>query len=205
MEVNNFKQISSFIKYMRLSEGEFYFVQILIRGKDGHTEKGINGDNKNRLIKLYTIRSAEELLEKENEIISICKAVNARAYIHLTKRNFKQVADKVLELLPTVYLSNPMGLRNIYSSACGKSFVKNKFYLIDLDDDDVNKVDEIENFLSTCEPIDIENPKVITAIPTVHGKHLITYPFNVNKFKNRYPTINVHKNNPTLLYYFKSE
>ena len=34
-----------------LNEDEFYFIQILIRGNDGHTESGVNGNNKNRLIK----------------------------------------------------------------------------------------------------------------------------------------------------------
>ena len=46
MIVDNFNIFKKIINL--LNEDEFYFIQILIRGKDGHTESGIN---KNRLIK----------------------------------------------------------------------------------------------------------------------------------------------------------
>ncbi|WP_265091158.1 hypothetical protein, partial [Acinetobacter baumannii] len=37
-------------------------------------------------------------------------------------------------------------------------------------------------------------------IPTMNGCHLITKPFNLQKFKEKFPEIDVHKNNPTILY-----
>lgn len=49
MIVNNFNIFKKIIN--PLNEDGFYFIQILIRGKDGHTESSINGSNKNRLIK----------------------------------------------------------------------------------------------------------------------------------------------------------
>ena len=49
MIVNNFNIFKKIIN--PLNEDEFYFIQILIRGKDGHTESSINGSNKNHLIK----------------------------------------------------------------------------------------------------------------------------------------------------------
>ena len=58
------------------SPDEFYFVQILIRGKDGHNEPGVNGNNKNRIIKMYTIKSLDDLNKYELEIKAICHAVN---------------------------------------------------------------------------------------------------------------------------------
>ena len=42
--------------------------------------------------------------------------------------------------------------------------------------------------------------KFIAEIPTKSGCHLITTPFNLQQFKEKYPDIDVHKNNPTLLY-----
>ena len=50
MIVDNFNLFKKIIN--PYNDDEFYFVQILIRGKDGHTEYGINGSNKNRLIKI---------------------------------------------------------------------------------------------------------------------------------------------------------
>ena len=37
-------------------------------------------------------------------------------------------------------------------------------------------------------------------IPTKVGFHIIASPFNLQKFKERYPEVDVHKKNPTLLY-----
>jgi hypothetical protein len=44
-------------------------------------------------------------------------------------------------------------------------------------------------------------PKIESIIPTKNGHHLITKRFDVNKFKEKYPEIDVVKKNPTLLYY----
>ena len=103
MIVDNFNLFKKIIN--PYNDDEFYFIQILIRGKDGHTEQGANGSNKNRLIKFYTIKSAEHLEKVENEIKSICNAVNARAYIHPTKRNFKAVSKECLIITIEWYIS----------------------------------------------------------------------------------------------------
>ena len=41
----------------------------------------------------------------------------------------------------------------------------------------------------------------MTFIKTRSGFHIITQPFNVMKFKERYPEVDIQKKNPTLLYY----
>lgn len=198
---DNFELFKSVMKFD--TEDDFYFVQILVRGKDGHTEQGINGNNKNRLIKFYTVKSIEHLEKLKPEIISICDAINGRAYIHPTKRSFNSVADKCLRITIDVYLSktNNIGLKAAYSTACEKSYnSKDKKFVIDLDDDAVNKASEIIEYLEYhCEPFDCI--KFQYSVPTVHGFHLITSPFNTTKFGLKYPEIDVHKNNPTLLYY----
>lgn len=198
--VNNFNLFKEIMEFN--NEDEFYFVQILIRGKDGHTEQGVNGNNKNRLIKYYTIRSVDELSKKEEEIKSICHALNARAYIHPTKRSFSEVADATLRVTTDMYLSgkNVVGLKGAYSTACGKSFISNdKKFVVDIDKEDENLVD-IVNFIEIwCDPK--PEAKFLYKVPTAHGVHIITKPFNTKLFSERYPDIDVHKNNPTLLYF----
>ena len=57
-EVDNFNLIADrFFNESNgvLDEDTFFFVQILVRGKDGHH---VSGNNKNRLVKYYTITSA---------------------------------------------------------------------------------------------------------------------------------------------------
>ena len=202
MIVDNFNVFKKIIN--TLNDDEFYFVQILIRGKDGHTELGINGNNKNRLIKFYTIKSAEHLEKVENEIKSICNAVNARAYIHPTKRSFKAVSKECLKATVEMFLSeNNMGLKGAYSTACGKSYItSDKKFVIDLDDENASqeKIKEIVDYITNeCEPL--SHNKLCYRVDTVHGMHLITTPFNTAKFYQKFPDIDVHKNNPTLLYF----
>ena len=200
--VDNFELFKSVMKFD--SEDDFYFVQILIRGKDGHTEQGVNGNNKNRLIKIYTIKSAEHLSRVEDEIKAICHAVNARAYIHPSRRSFREVANEMFRNFTQTFLShNDIGLKGCYSTACGKSFVtKHKLYVIDLDGEfaEPNKLNEIAQFIEEeCEPFDTLKLQYI--VPTAHGEHLICKPFNTAKFGQKYPEVDVHKNNPTLLYF----
>lgn len=185
------------------NEDEFYFVQILIRGKDGHTEPGVNGNNKNRLIKIYTVRSLEDLNKFEPEIKAICHAINGRAYIHPTKRSFNEVADECLRITTDVYLSktNNVGLKAAYSTACGKSYLKSdKKFIIDLDGDAVNERRKIINYINDfCEPYGCIKYEYL--VPTAHGVHLIMKPFNKQRFCEEFPGIDVHTNNPTLLYF----
>lgn len=202
MIVDNFNVFKKIIN--TLNKDEFYFVQILIRGKDGHTEPGINGNNKNRLIKFYTIKSAEHLEKVENEIKSICNAVNARAYIHPTKRSFKAVSKECLKATVEMFLSeNNIGLKGAYSTACGKSYItSDKKFVIDLDDENASqeKIKEIVDYITNeCEPL--SHNKLCYRVDTAHGMHLITTPFNTARFYQKFPDIDVHKNNPTLLYF----
>jgi len=72
---------------------------------------------------------------------------------------------------------------------------------------------DIENYIEhECEPFNVShkgsiaiyNSKIYTQIPTKNGYHIITKPFNLKQFKDKYPDIDVHKNNPTILYIPKS-
>lgn len=186
------------------NDDEFYFVQILIRGKDGHTEQGVNGSNKNRLIKFYTIKSVEHLTKVEAEIKAICNAVNGRAYIHPTKRSFNAVGKECLRITTEMFLSeNVIGLKGAYSTVCGKFYItSDKKFIIDLDGENASqeKIKEVIDYITyNCEPLN--QNKFCYCVPTAHGIHLITTPFNTAKFSQYFSSIDVHKNNPTLLYF----
>ena len=180
------------------------FTDVSIRTMIGQLPKIINGNNKNRLIKFYTIKSAEHLAKVEDEIKAICNAINGRAYIHPTKRSFKVVGKECLRVTTEMFLSeNVIGLKGAYSTACGKSYItKDKKFVIDLDDENASqeKIKEVINYITyECEPLN--QNKFCYSVHTAHGIHLITTPFNVAKFSQHFPDISVHKNNPTLLYF----
>ena len=201
--VDNFDLFAEKLFQTPLKEDEFYFLQILVRGKDGHKT---GGNNKNRLVKYYTIYSPEQLLRYKDEIVAICRVDNARAYVHPTKRNAKEVANVAVELAVHTFVSqNWIGFKSMYSTACGKSFVtSDKKFIIDIDDigPDDEKFKHIEKLIFEARGHGGENTdKVFMKVPTKSGWHLITYPFDVGHLAKHYPEIDVHKNNPTLLYY----
>lgn len=201
--VDNFELLANYLFTWRrdLSEDEFYFLQILVRGKDGNH---VSGNNKNRLVKYYVIRSKEQLLDLKEEIIGICGVVNGRAYIHPTRRSLKEVANLALENTAHTFVSqNWIGLRGVYSTAAGQSFVSgDKQFIVDLDEFTYDQAKEVFDFINTLRGR-ADNTGNISQIiiPTVHGYHLITNAFDVGEFTKKYPGIDIHKNNPTLLYY----
>lgn len=79
-----------------------------------------------------------------------------------------------------------------------------KSWIVDLDRDADGKLKhniyDVISLINTIKPFDDGEGKYICEIPTKNGCHLITRPFQLNKFKEKYPDIDVHKNNPTLLY-----
>lgn len=206
-EVDNFEEIGNLLfgnESSPLKEGEFYFLQILVRGKDGNK---VSGNNKNRLVKYYRIHSLNQLFDLKNEIIGICKAVNGRAYVHPTRRDSKEVAKLVLDLTARTYVcENWIGLQSAYSTACGKSYVKgDKKFIVDLDHIEKGS-EEYEKIKLKIESVrGSEGKRIAGEMQTIGGWHLITKPFDVGKFSNEYPKIDVHKNNPTLLYFYRKE
>ncbi len=177
------------------SEDDFYYLQILQRKKE-NPEIGSNS----RVIKNYYITSQEHLLERYEEIKKLCEVFNARASIRLNKRSFEKVGFKAM-----VNIANTMSnkeykfLKASYDRACGLGHNdNNKTWIVDIDwlpplQDSTN----IINFINNIEP---KEDRLIEIIPSKSGIHLITKPFNTKIFKDRYTSIELHKDNPTNLY-----
>jgi uncharacterized protein (DUF608 family) len=93
--------------------------------------------------------------------------------------------------------------KKTYNSSCGELMGNPKRWVVDIDDKDKLNVSEVENYINLIElnNRDSNFPVVICKIPTPFGVHLITHPFNLQKFKEKYSMVDVHKNNPTILYY----
>jgi len=176
---------------------QFYFVQILLRKKEAECT---GSNNKHRCLKSYYVSNMDYLDKKEQEIKDLCLLFNARAYIHLTRRSFRDVAMECFENICKRIRYNQFEYVNReYNSACGKCEGKDKTFLVDIDVKDMNLVNEVLNFIENeCRP-DISGKHILT-VPTKHGYHLITKPFDKRTFASMYPDIMVQTNNPTLLY-----
>lgn len=201
--VDNFDIARQWMKFD--SDDEFFFIQVLIRGKDGHSA---NGNNANRTIKYYTVRSLDEFNKIEPEIKILCKEFGARAYIHYSKRSFKQVGREMLRDITDKLLSeNWQGMKSSFQHCCGKCVPKkHKTYLVDIDYDSDEYRTHGNDLIELCKNyinVECENcsdmDKIITTVPTNNGIHLICKPFSINRFCNEF-CVDVKQNAPTLLY-----
>lgn len=195
--VDNFELLGDllFDGPMSLDDDEFYFLQVLVRGKDGNK---VSGNNKNRLVKFYRITSKEQLFDLKDEICLLCRVTNGRAYINPTPRNYKNVANLVVEDTVRTYVSqNYAGVISMYPTACGKSFVREKRrYIVDIDDvDDISDIAKYTQMIYDC------GGDIKATVPTRSGYHLVCSKFNTKRFSEKFPDVVVQKNNPTLLYF----
>lgn len=191
--IDNFEQIKSYLDFE--SSDIFYYVQIIKRRKENPDLK-VN----NYMIKSYTIKSIDYLDLKKEEIITLCKLHNARAYINLNKRSFERCAYHSMKKLTDVILAKSfVSAKKVFDSvASSHSSDKEKKWLIDVDDMEFPSPLMMAHIEHKCKPY---GDKIVGVIRTVNGCHLITKPFNIVQFREKYPDVEVKKNSPTLLFY----
>lgn len=196
MKVDNFDLIK---KHIHSSDSnEFYMLQIMRRTKD---QKGYDGKHKQSIIKTYFISSVEYLDSKRDEIVGLCEMFNARAYINLNKKSYKQVSLKALEILAGKIAHEEYDIRSLFESACGQTGACDgqKTWIVDFDSKDLDELGRIKNIIDSIDPKGVS--KIVETVPTRHGYHLITRPFNKKAFYEMYnENIDIHTDNPTLIY-----
>ena len=197
MKIDNFDLIK---KHIHTSDdrGEFYMLQIMRRTKD---QKGYDGKHKQSIIKTYFVSSPEYLDEKRDEIIGLCEMFNARAYINLNKKSYKQVSLKALEILAGKIAHEDYNIRSLFDSAAGQTGACDgqKTWIVDYDSKDIEELERVKMIINSVEPLNVN--KIVETVPTRHGYHLITRPFNKKAFYEMYnESISIHDNNPTILY-----
>ena len=197
--IDNFKLIKPLLTFP--NDDIYYHLQILRRGKD-HPELPAT----NRMIKAYFICSLESLDYIKQEIKDLCEFFGARAYINLAPKSIKKTAMlQIKYLAQRVYEGDFKKIWKSWNTCAGEIKGEKPRWIIDIDDN--TSSGDIRFFINNkCEPLNLSlgdgcfEDKVVTQIPTKSGYHLITTPFNLQQFKEKYPDIDVHKNNPTLLY-----
>lgn len=202
LKMNNFQEIKKYLIFK--STDDFYTLFIKKRRKDNpglvHGEVEIGA---------FYITSIKDLEELKPEIIAICDATNSRAYINLNSRSFKSVALHTNKKLGEILVTGDYKYaRKIYQSESNShSNSEDKKWIVDFDyedgygctKNDINTFNEMTAFLES-EQKRCGNEPLNDIIKTKHGVHVITRPFRLNKFKEKYPNIDVHKEPVTLLY-----
>ena len=173
---------------------DFYFAQIIQRKKE-HPELGSNS----HVVKTYFIKSQSHIDFYKPEMITLANFHNARVGINLNKRSFEKLAFHTLKKVADQILNKDYpSIRKAYNSVCGQfSSDQNKKWIVDIDHKNKRDINSTLRFIESLQPA---GQKFIALIETKNGFHLITTPFNVQEFKTEYPDIEVHKDNPTILY-----
>lgn len=73
------------------TDDDVWFVQIIKRHKDNHDLYFAKGARE--YIAYYLVHNADELEQKRQEIIAVCRATNSRAYIQPNKRSMVSISD----------------------------------------------------------------------------------------------------------------
>ena len=201
MSVNNFDQIRSMLEFPEKTS--FYFLQVLKRRKEN---PDLGKDMKH--IADYYIYSLDQFDELKPRIIAQCDAENARAYFRINRRDAKKVAMQVLKITVDHIMSeNYRAVKNAFASCAGRFHSDpDKRWIVDIDNISIDSFNHSEEQHKMRELIldlqrETENEPMMKFISTKGGVHIITRPFNLNKFKSQYPEIDVHKDNPTCLYF----
>ena len=205
--IDNFEYLSKLLSFN--NSNEFYFLQIIQRKKDGNiTQVGNNGY---RTIKTYYIFSKEQLEHYKPKIIELCENNNARAYLNMNIRNAQEVAlSCISEYAKLVSENNAYQGYRVWDSCCGKT-KSSKYpalWVIDLDSKKADYIMKVLSIISSCRSSYNEEDRIVGIVPTLHGVHVLSHKFDIMQFQqllnmNNLDTVDIQKDNPTLLY-FKS-
>jgi hypothetical protein len=193
--IDNIKIVKDLLHFE--NECDFYMLYVFKRKKD-QPENEKDNHQSVRTIKTYCIESLERLDRRYEEIKDLCEMFKARAYIHVQKQNHKDVSlDMLVELAERIKNGNT-NQKGLFDSVVGKIKTLEKRWIVDIDNNDEDFDRAIQEYINTqCLPL---GNKIEANIPTRNGHHLITQRFDVKKFREKYPDVDIQKKNPTLLY-----
>lgn len=199
MTIDNFNAVAPWFDNLS-DQGDFFFVQVIQRNKEKN-----NVGSSGYVIKDYHFFDKETFLSKKEEITTLCKAFNARAYFWINPRNCKEVQYEIIrEALEAIELGTHK-LFKCVSRALGRKRC-NKYkskWILDFDTRDWSLINKYLDLVRKCRP---NVNKILYYVPTVNGIHVITLGFDLEQFKQelaiaKLDNIDIHKDNPTILYY----
>ena len=175
----------------------FFDIQLIRRGKDHPKMPAAN-----YTFKTYYITSIEKFDWFIGEIKKCCDMFGLRAYISVNAKSKEEALKKTCERYAHNIVTNDYRSPwKSFSSVCGGLDGEEKRWVVDIDNLKVRE--SILKFIRNCES-KYDDPYVCD-IPTRNGCHIITHPFNLQRFNKMCMEENIEvpevkKNHLTLLY-----
>lgn len=187
--MDNFDIIRPHLNFAEV-ETSFYYVQILQRRKD-IPELETNS----KKIGSYYIKSLDDFEHLKQSILDKCISKKARAYIDLNLKSMKKVA--LLAMKKTAeYICNEQydAVKNAFEVAVGNApTIGEKNWVIDIDTKDESVREKVKSQIHDL------GAQVKLQLPSKNGFHLITTPFNCQKF-DLIENVDILKHGLTILY-----
>lgn len=181
---------------------------------DGMADPRYHGNMHSRSVKDFLIPSLEYYDKVKEDIIAMCKLFNVRAYIRLNKRTYKSIALEMLKHIATQCASGETfnSPYSLVASAAGQvcSAGEDKTWIVDLDEEYLPYQNDMLRMMFECEPyvrkiqelskvylnstytedpikLAMQSVRANTPIiPTKHGRHIISKPFNTQTMTNKW-------------------
>jgi hypothetical protein len=197
---DNFEQIEKLLDWS--IPGTFYFVQILKRRKENPEMK-----TGTAVIDNFYIYNDTDLSKLKERIVERCTKHNARAYINLNRLDLEKVAMYTAkQTMDYIIAKDFKSVKNVYATVCGSHHSEtDKKWIIDVDEDILPLKEEIIKIVNNLHlEIPQKDYRIIAEIQTRTGVHLISNPFNMEKFRVEASKIllvvDIQKNSPTILF-----
>lgn len=197
MIVDNFDLVGKLIEQFQVEDTVFDLL-IIQRKKD-------NKDHKSgKIIYRKLISSKDSLLSKKFLITTLCEHYKARAYINLTPKSKENITKKLsVKAVEDVAFTHNYEPERLLGAAIGETHGQHtpRFWIVDVDFPDVMNsplIQAVKDVINSCRPV---GEKIWATIPTRHGVHLLTSPFDLSEYNKAGLDSEVKKDNPTLLYY----
>ncbi len=183
MTIDNFDIIKKHLDFK--SPLDRYIVHILRRPKDCEELSNQLGSNEaQRLIRTYYIDSLKYFDSKIPAIKELCHSCNARAYIiPQVKDNFECLLNLGKKIIDTIqnknYSVKPEHL--IRQAYCEYHKSRKKVWILDLDDKEMYgwKLEQVVELVKKWLKEAGKSEDDMYVVPTKHGHHIITSPFNL--------------------------
>ena len=206
---NNFDAIRKYVEELGIPEHydtkcDLYFdVQLIRRGKD---HPGL--PSANYTFKTYYIDCLDNFDKYKDEIIKCCEMFGLRAYVAVNvKSKYKACLETIQKYAYNLTNGESRKPWRVFASVCGGQDGEEKRWVVDCDNDDCDNLETyLQNIILSirqCESA-YDDP-IVMIIPTRSGYHIITHPFNINRFKKicdakSITPPEIKKNHITLLY-----
>lgn len=190
---DNFDILKDFMDFS--DPDKFYLVQVVQRLKDNPGMK-----QSDRIIKHYMIPSLEKLERVREEMETLCNVFNARIYMYINRRSYKQTQTAMVKkLVDQICIGTTGNLNHLFDSCAASHGCGDKFWIIDVDlphRPDVCSSDsymrlESDLKLNLYEYLDKLPPtlsdgehRVKLVVPSRNGFHLITSPFDTRYWES---------------------